>query len=323
MTHPLASSDPAPERRCLRRAGRMHEPDRSFPVLGASSRTGRRSPVPATATPVPRPPATPAPSCGCRARADRGGRRQPRRATTGQVRGIDRPRRPEPVRAGRPDRRQRIARARHRPADRRQHRRPDGQHGEDGRAARIDRQEPQCAMVGQAVDARGARATAAAPDRHPDAGDGRALDRHRARCVPGLADVDRSAQRQGDRQADRPCDSRLGQPRAAQVLPGQSELAQGQDGSRLHQLVPDQHEDRRPRRPGLPGAAARGGGPERSDPRLRRRQDPAREQALQGSRAARRSRRSARAERALHHELAARPARRCARRVRQARRVRP
>ena len=73
----------------------------------------------------------------------------------------------------------------------------------------------------------------------------------------------------------------------------------------------------------LPGAAARGRGLERGDPRLRRRQGPARQQALQGGRAARRPRRPARAERALHHQLAARSARRGARRVRQARRVRP
>ena len=98
-----------------------------------------------------------------------------------------------------------------------------------------------------AADAQHARDQAAAADRHADAGDRRAQHRQAARRLPRLADADRPAHRQGRRQGARPGDGRLGEPRAAALLSRQPDLAQGQHDHRLHQLVPGQHQDRRPR----------------------------------------------------------------------------
>ena len=126
---------------------------------------------------------------------------------------------------------------------------PDDQHGEDGRAPRSrSRRRTSAPMPVTPLTRNTLAHQAAAPDRHADAGEHRAQHRQAARRVPRLADADRPAQRQGRRQGARPGDGRLGEPRAAALLPRQPDLAQGQHDPRLHQLLPGQHQDRRPGR---------------------------------------------------------------------------
>ena len=220
------------------------------------------------------------------------------------------------------DARPRAAADGDRPADRRQHRRARRQHGEDGRRPGSAGEEGLPLLRRDAADAQHARHQAAAPDRHADAGERRAQHRQAARRLPGLADADRPAHRQGRRQGARPGDGRLGEPRAAALLSRQPDLAQGRHDHGLHQLLPGEHQDRRPGRSGVPGAPARRRRHQRGDPRLRRRQGAGRQPALQGSAADRRPGRPAGAERPLHHQLAARQEGRGARRLRQAGRPR-
>ena len=99
-----------------------------------------------------------------------------------------------------------------RPAHRRQHRRPDGQHGEDGRrsSSRVAKKDFRTWAVTPLTRNTLATKPLLLIGTLTPVNIERSIDKH-ARRVPRLADADRPAHRQGRRQGARPRDGRLGE----------------------------------------------------------------------------------------------------------------